>query len=433
MRLLHHHHLADPRGFALPLSLLVLMLLSTLCLALLSMTAFEPLISKNLADTEQARFVAEAGIEWAFSTLRDTLDWDAFLTGADPDRGAVLTTDSPIPGYAASAGTYTVRVRNDSLSGDPLVTGVPADGGGPTHDTNSQVILISVGRVGAARRVVQAVLRRTELPPIPAALAFPGQNAAVSVSGSFEIDGNDRNPDGSPGSSAPVFGISVSALLPDTAPGANEAAVEDALAGYPPSSVRGKKQDPTGPGVGANTIAPDLALTSAQVQSFIGAAQKADIVLSGTEPDGLSVGDIGGSCASNWSSPACWGTSDRPKVVYVKGNSDPASTVSVLQVSGSTEGHGILIVEDGELWITGNFLWQGLIIVTGGRVALSFVGDGDQAVYGAVIFNDTSSDAGPGKGAVIGNARLRYSYQALDQARRARKLVTIRSWREIAR
>lgn len=431
MRLLRRH-LAAPRGFALPLSLLVLMLLSTLSLALLSMSAFEPLISKNLADAEQARFVAEAGIEWAFSTLRDTLDWDAFLSGADPARGAVMTTDSPLPGHAASAGTYTVRVRNDSLSSDPLVTGVPADGGGPTHDTNSQVLVSSVGRVAAARRVVQVVLRRTELPPIPAALAFPGQNAAVSVSGSFEIDGNDVNPDGSPGSCAPVFGISVSALLPDTAPGANEAAVEDALAGYA-SNVRGKKQDPTDPGVGANTIAPDLALTPAQVQSFTGAAQKADIVLAGTDPDGLAVRDIGGSCTSNWSSAACWGTSERPKVVYVKGNSDPASTVSVLQISGNTEGHGILIVEDGALSITGNFLWQGLIIVTGSGGALSFVGDGDQAVYGAVIFNDTSSDAGPGKGVLTGNARLRYSCQALDQARRARKLVTMRSWREIAR
>ncbi len=172
------------------------MLLSTLSLALLSMSAFEPLISRNLADAEQARFAAEAGIEWAFTTLRDTLDWDAFLSGADPARGAVVIANSPIPGSPASQGTYTIRVRNDSLPEDDLVTGVQVDGGGPTHDTNGHLLVTSVGRVGSASRVVQAVLRRIELPPIPAALAFPGPKAMVSASREFEIDGNDRNPDG---------------------------------------------------------------------------------------------------------------------------------------------------------------------------------------------------------------------------------------------
>ncbi len=408
------------------------MLLSTLSLALLSMSAFEPLISRNLADAEQARFAAEAGIEWAFTTLRDTLDWDAFLSGADPARGAVVIANSPIPGYPASAGTYTIRVRNDSLPEDDLVTGVQIDGGGPTHDTNGHLLVTSVGRVGSASRVVQAVLRRIELPPIPAALAFPGPKAMVSASREFEIDGNDRNPDGSLGSCAPVFGISVSALLPDTAPGANEATVEGALAGYPPTNVKGKKQDPSGRAAGANTIAPDFALTPARVQSFIAAAQNADIVLAGADPAAASLSDIGSPCALDWSSPACWGTTDKPKVVYVKGNPDPAAPVSVLQISGNSEGRGILIVEDEELRITGNFLWHGVIVVTGRGGALGFLGGGSQTVYGVVIVNDTSPDAGPGKGVSIGNAGLRHSCQALQQARQARKLVTLRSWREVA-
>ncbi len=408
------------------------MLLSTLSLALLSMSAFEPLISRNLADAEQARLVAEAGIEWAFNTIRDTLDWDAFLSGADPDSGAGVIADSPIPGLPGPPGTYTVRVRNDSLPGDDLVTGIEVDGGGPTHDTNSQLIVTSAARAGGASRVVQAVLRRIELPPMPAALAFPGPKAAVSASQDFEIDGNDRNLDGSSGSCAPVFGISVSALLPATAPGANEATVKNALAGYPPTNVKGKKQDPSGPAAGANTIAPDFALTPARVQSFIGAAQNADVVLAGPEPPGALLSDLGSPCASDWSSPACWGTRDKPKVVYVKGNPDPAAPVSTLQISGNSEGHGILIVEDRELQITGTFLWHGVIIVTGSRVALGFLGGGDQTVYGAVIFNDTSPDAGPGKGLLTGNARLRYSCQALQQARGARKLVKLRSWREVA-
>lgn len=419
----------EQRGFAFPLSLLALLLLSVLSLALLSMSAVEPLITRNLADAEQARFVAEAGIEWAFATLREAPDWDRVLVGADATRGAILIADAPIPGHPASSGTFTVRVRNDSLPGDSLVTGAPADGGGPTRDTNSQLLLASAGQAASARRTLQVVLGRIALPTVPAALAFPGRSAAISASGDFEIDGNDRNPDGSPGSCAPVLGIAVSGVLPEAAPGANEAGVEAALAGAL-ANVKGKPQDPAAPGAGANTIAPEFSLSQARIQSFVAAARNADVVLAGAGSGGLSVSDIGGSCASSGSSSACWGTPNRPKVVYFQGDPDPAAPVSTLRISGNSAGHGILIVEDGEIWISGNFLWHGLILVTGRRVALGFLGGGEQVVSGAAIVNETS-DSAPGKGVLTGNARLRYSCQVLRRAQQAPRLVTLKSWREV--
>lgn len=423
--------LTDPRGIALPLVLMVLMLLSTLVLALLSMSSFEPLISKNLVTAEQARFVAEAGIEWAFNTVAASSDWDAFLAGSDSVRGAVLIADAPIPGQPASDGTYTVWVRNDNLVADRRLTGEPADAGGPTHDTNRVVIVTSAGRVGHASRVLQVVLQRIELPPIPAALAFPGNTAPVRVSGGAEIDGTDGTPDGTAGSCAPVFGISVSSVLPASASGTNEAVVEGALAGHPAASVRGKKQDPAGSAFGANTIAPDDTLTSSGVDSFVSAVRNADVVLESGEPGGRSFADIGAVCASDWSSFACWGTRDRPKVVSLKGNPDLSPAAPTFQISGSAEGHGILIVEGGELRISGTLRWHGLIIVTGNRAALDFLGGENQTVYGAIIVNAASSDAGAGRVVLNGDAKLRYSCQALDQARRARKLVTMRSWREV--
>lgn len=424
--------LTDQRGIALPLALMALMLLSPLALLLLAMSALEPWISRNLASAEQARFVAEAGLEWAFNTLRGSLDWDAFLAGADPRRGALLIADSPLPGQPGSGGTYTVRVRNDNLAGDQRLTGMPEDAGGPTDDTNSVLIVTAVGSVAQGSGAVQAVLRRIELPPASTALAFPGSKATVNVSGSFEVDGNDWTPGGTSGPCAPVFGIAVSSVLPASAPGANEAIVEGALAGHSPTSVRGKKQDPAGPDSGANTIAPDAALTLPRLQGFVSAARKADVVLESSEAGGLSFSDIGAACASSWSSFACWGTGERPKVIHVKGNPDPASPLLRIEISGNTEGHGILIVEDGELLISGNFLWHGLVVVTGSRVAMGFLGGGNQTVYGAVIFNDTALDPGPGKGLRTGNARLRYSCQALQRAQQAPKLLVIRSWREVA-
>jgi Tfp pilus assembly protein PilX len=419
------------RGIVLPLVLLVLMLMSVLALVLLSMSAFDPLISRNLAAAEQARFLAEAGLEWAFNTLRASAEWNAFLAGADPIRGAVLAADAALPARPASEGTYTVRVRNDSMTGDQLVTGLPVDAGGHTGDTNGLVIVTSVGSVAGGSRALQAVVQRIKLPPLPAALAFPGEKALVTVSGSFEIDGNDWNPDGMPGSCAPVFGISVSSVLPAVAPGANEAVVESSLANYPTTRVKGKRQDPTGPAEGPNTIASNAELAPTEVQSFVRSARKADMTLESSAPDGLSFNDVGASCASSWSSATCWGTVDRPKVIRVKGRSDPASAVPMLRISGSTEGHGILIVEDAELWIQGNFRWHGAILVTGSGVALGFLGDGSQTVSGAIVLHDSSAEAA-GKGFLTGNATLRYSCQALARAQQAQKLVTMRSWREVA-
>lgn len=424
--------LAPPRGIVLPLVLLVLMLMSILALVLLSMSAFDPLISRNLAAAEQARFVAEAGIELAFHTLRASGEWNAFLAGADPARGAVLVADAALPARSASEGTYTIRVRNDSVAGDQLVTGLPVDGGGPTSDTNGLVIVTSVGSVAGGSRALQAVVHRIKLPPLPAALAFPGEKALVTVTGSFEIDGNDWNPDGTRGSCAPVFGISVSSVLPAVAPGANEAVVEAALADYPASRVRGKRQDPAAPAEGPNTIASDAELTPTEVQSFVRAARKADVPLESSAPDGLSFNDVGASCASSWSSMTCWGTADRPKVVRVKGHSDLASAVPTLRISGSTEGHGILIVEDAEIRIQGNFRWHGVILVAGSRVTLGFLGDGSQTVSGAIVLHDSSAEAAAGKGFLTGNARLRYSCQALTLAQQAQKLVIMKSWREVA-
>jgi len=118
-------------------------------------------------------------------------------------------------------------------------------------------------------------------------------------------------------------------------------------------------------------------------------------------------------------------------LAYVKGNPDRVGAAPVLEISGSAQGHGVLIVEDAALWIRGDFLWHGLIVVTGHRVAMGVSGGGNQTVLGSVILNDTSGRAGAERGFVTGNARLHYSCTALDQARRARKLVIVRSWSEV--
>jgi Tfp pilus assembly protein PilX len=422
----------NERGIVLPVTLMILLLLTSLAVGLAALSQLEPLIARNVVDGTRARFVAEAGVEVAFNTLASTPDWNTLLAPADA-HGVVLANASPMPGLAGGYGVYTVRLRNDTLAADTAITGVAQDASGDTSDGNGRVIVRSAGQVGTARRIVQVMVRRTLLPPFPAALAFPGNEAQSSFTGnSFEVDGNDWNMDGTPGSCAPVYGISVSTTL-GSSPGANEAVVQNALSSSQKDNVKGKRQVSTRAGEGDNTIAPEPVLTPSFIQSFVNSAKAAaDITLESKHPDGLSFNNIGSSCASDVNSATCWGTAESPKIVYIKGDPDPTSHFNALRMAGDTEGHGILIVEDGDVRISGNFRWNGPIIVTGMWVGVGFLGGGHQAVYGSVISNETANDPGFYEGVVTGNSKIRYSCEALAAASRSRKLVNMASWQEIA-
>jgi len=424
--------LTDQRGVVLPITLIILMVLTTLAVAVTVLGTTEPTISSNLVAGARARFAAEAGLEWAYDLLAGTPDWNTLLAGADPVNGIVLVNNTTIPGLTAASGSYTVRLRNDTLPGDSGITGVPADGGGATSDTNGRVIVVATGRMRNAVRTIQVMIRRAQFPPFPAALNFPGNEAQANFTGNaFEVSGTDHNTDGSPGGCPSVYGVSVSPTL-GSPPGSNEQVVENALSTPQKDNVTGQKQVAAGAGSGNNTIAPEPALTPPVVKAFIDAAKaSADITLNSHQPSGLSYNNVGASCSSDINSQTCFGTADHPKVVYIKGDFDPTSMFAALQLSGNTEGHGVLIVEDGDLRISGNFLWHGPIIVTGQYVGVGFLGGGNQAVYGSVISNETATDPGFYEGVVTGNSTIRYSCEALNQARGARRLVTMSSWQEI--
>jgi Tfp pilus assembly protein PilX len=414
----------NERGMILPLTLIVLVALSSLTLALLSLASVEPTVSRNLAEVTQARYAAEAGIEAAFNTVAGAANWTTLLTATSGNGGLLGTQDQAIGGLSAARGTYTARLRNDNLANDDRLTGLAIDAS-PTTDVNGAVIITSAGRIGNAAATLRAVVKRPAplLGNIPAALAFPGNEAQTSFTGnSFEIDGrgwkmnppNANDPDDASnldGGCSSVYGISVSPTLPTPDPGANEQVVEDSLSSQQDDNVRGKKQNAALPeAYGNNTIAPNSVLTPEFVKAYIDQAkQAADITLESRQADGgLSFNNVQ------------WGTAAEPKIVYIKGEPDPSSMFNALRISGNSDGYGILIVEDGDLRISGNFAWHGAIIVTGKWVGVGFLGGGYQSVYGAVISNETAVDAG------------RYSCEALQQAALLRKLTTVGNWKELA-
>jgi Tfp pilus assembly protein PilX len=411
----------NQEGIALPVTLVMVMVLMALTVTLMTLSSFEPAISRNLADGTQARFAAEAGIEWAYNTVAATPNWSTLLVGA-PATGLNMTSNATLPGLPASRGTFTVGVRNDSTAGDTAHTGLSPIDATHTDDTNGALIITSVGTTGTGSKTLQVAIMKAVAPPFPAALAFPGNEAEVSFGSgdSFQISGYGYNTDGTldPGC-ATVSGIAVSSILPTTNPGGNEGVVESSLSSAQKDNVKGKKESTSGVDYGNNTIDVNGALTPEATKAFIDKAKAAATV------------NIDSSIAN----PAVfngqsWGTPTNPEVVYVKGEPDPTSAFAAATINGPTVGYGILIVEDGDLRINGDFKWYGPIIVTGNWVGVGFLGGGTQEVYGAVISNETATDPGFREGVVTGAAKIRYSCDALDAAVGMKKLITVSNWKE---
>lgn len=430
----------DERGVALVMTLVILLILSSLVLALLSVSGFEPQISTNHSHTVRARYVAEAGIEYAYGQLATNTDtWDDVLAGATCARGAILgAPTSNLPGLGNAHGAFTVRIRNDCDTNDNRRTGLSLDTttgpcggagpGSPTHDANCRVIVTSAGTIGSTTRTISVVVARIVFPPLTAALAFPGSQANVDFSSNIAIDGRDMRLSDSPGAptgaAAAVYGIAVNGALPALA-----AQVKTALANSPQNDVRGKDAtNVTATTQGPNTIRADDVLTSQAVSDLVaGLKSSADLSLHVAPGETYSIGNVGAACSIDLKSSTCWGTPAHPSVVYLRGTRSVGGASPALAVTGDSVGTGILIVENGAVEIGGNFRWNGPIIVTGNDAAIRFRGDGNQSVYGGLIVDDSNNS---GTTNLAGRASILYSKEALDLALSGlrRRLVSTHGW-----
>ena len=433
----------NEQGVALVLALMILLTLTGLVLAFLSASAFEPQISRNHSETIRARYVAEAGIEYAYDTLASNVgSWNTYLVGATCAQGAVLgTADSTLPGLGTAYGTFTVKVRNDCQPGDDKLTGVAVDTalgncdaaapGDATHDGNCRLIVTSAGTIGSTTRTITVVIRKTAPLSIHGAFAFPGSQADVKASG-VVIDGRDTRLTDRPGvptgAVAPVYGVAVNGGLPTLT-----AQLETALTAAR-NDVRGKdRTDPSATTQGAGTIRADGALTSQTVGDFINAAKAmADVTINASPGNASSLSNVGSSCSIDVDSSTCWGTTAHPKIVYVRGAlSEVASRYTSLSLAGASSGTGILIVENSVMEISGSFRWNGPIVATGRNVGFRFKGDGSQSVYGAAVVNELNPSAIANiETDDVGKLDILYSTEALSLVQNAlkRRFVTTHSW-----
>jgi hypothetical protein len=389
------------------------------------MAGTDPAVSANFNDTTRSRFVADAGLEWGYdqlvqqTALNPTSNFRAVVTAILNNNGGVMATDMLLAGLPATSGTFSVTARNDTLPNDDKITGQPLDPGGAATDTNNVVILTSTGTFNGVSRQIQLVVTHVDM-NIPGGVNLPGLGTNTAFSGnSFTITGNDTNLDNTPGPCASVWGISV-------ADAAMEGAVESSLSNQQKNNVTGKQ------GWGNPTITPDATLTPAQIAKFVDAVKPyADMSLQASGTSQLDYQNVGSTCSTDPGDPNCWGTTSNPKIVYVKGSQDPGQAFYALTMSGTSTGAGILIVEDGDLNITGNFRWEGLIIVTGQNVGLRYGGGGNQTIYGGIVVNETAAVNTEVEVDAAGNPKVLYSCQAINNVRNMRRLFRLASWREL--
>lgn len=480
--------LGNERGVALPLAMILLMVLTMLTITFLSLGAVEPQISKNLSDGARARQLAESGVEWGLTQL-NAQDFSTLLstaaTGANCGSGVVcrvLGSGQTLPGLTSAAGTFTVTIRNDYVANDNLLTGVAietqstADGSGAGSVPNGAVILSSTGTFNGASRTITAVVQRGTL-PVNAALTLPGVQTDTFTDpppcGScYSIDGRDwKLTDSSSPTGTATTKLGVGTYNgTETNTGLTYEA--NAEAGFDTSAKRNYVQgmdvndtatnpsDTDAAGIGRRTIAADTTLNPSIITSFLQnlSANPSTQILnstqacqyssgSSTKPEGLRMVATGtasqvtvtNNCtgASQVNQTVNLGTSTSPTMLYVKGEYDPTSNFIGMAVSGSQPitGYGILVMEEADLsfFQSGQFTWNGIVVVTGRNVGVGFRSGSNTEVRGALIANETNSQEVGGYFEFLNQSatmKIRYSKAGVDLALQALYNMRVSAYRE---
>ena len=474
----------DERGVALPLAMILLMVLTLLTITFMSLGAVEPQISKNLSDGARARQLAESGLEWAMSAqiANNDLNSAGLLGGTMTSGGVcgtgiscrVLASGQAMPGLTTGSGTFTVTLRNDlsTLAADQQLigTGVTRDSAA-NSDLNGIVILSSTGTFNGASRSITAVVQRGNL-NINAALSLPGVQTdtysnAPPCGGCYAIDGHDwkiADTSTHTGTASTKLGISTYTGT-ETLTGLSYE--DNAEAGFDTSAKRAYVQgldvnDGSGDsaGTGRRTIAADTSLNPTVVQSFLNnlAANPQTQILNSTQacqyssggsskPEGIRMNSTGtanqvtvtNNCtgADQISQTVNLGSATAPAMVYVKGEYDPSSNFIGLAVNGSQPitGYGILVVEDADMSMfqSGQFTWNGIVIVSGRNVGIGFRGGSNTEIRGALIGNETNGAEVGGYFEFLNQSdtmKLRYGKEGIDLALRGLYNTRISGYRE---
>ena len=357
-------------------------------------------------ETTKAFYLAEAGLQRAFSELSSGMDdgWDDELKGSDGDMG---TEDDGTLSFGPKVDCFA---NTDNAIQSGVDVEVPVSNYYVGHydvriedgrHTNKQVGVCTKVRVKSKgvstqnlEKTVEAVLEIFELPWPPAVVFLvPGDNAAFpdpDFNGqSWMIDGNDTNPDGTPGTQPPIIGIASNASV---------VPVVGALKDNQRDQVQGGGYDDTTDPPTPSIEQVDLQVNLVETVDYL--KEVADNTLS----------------PGTYSNFTGFGSSDDYQVTVVDGD---------LHLSGPIEGYGVLVVT-GNLTVSGQGTWNGFIICL---ESATFVGGGEAFhLYGTLMVGTSSGEKHAGNFTISGQADLYYSSQILEQATRDVKSTYISSW-----
>jgi hypothetical protein len=388
-----------------------------------------------------------------------------------------------MPGLTSAAGTFTLTLRNDvsSLNTDQALIGSGNTlDGSASVDVNKIVILKSTGTFNGASRMVTAVVQRGNL-PINGAVSLPGVQGdtytdtppcAISV-GCYWVDGRDWKDADTWGPAVVPTGVGPLKYAMTTASAAVETlsqngfsslARREYLRGQDDGDGYAAATDGSGgTGKGRNSIADDSTLNASLISKFMQnlASNPSTQILDSTmacqypsagsphdKPEGIRMASTGtpnivtvtNNCsgASQINQTVNLGTATAPTMLYVKGEYDPSSLFRGLAVDGSNSitGYGILVVEDSDLafFQSGQFRWNGIVLLTGRNNSSAFLGASNTELRGALIVNETNplEVSGFSEFAVKTSATMRImaSKENIDRALMALFNMRISAYRE---
>ena len=321
-------------------------LISVLILTLNSNSSQAIDTTSNFYKEQQARLIANSGVEIFLERLRRNKS----LTGTFLDNSLM-------------DGTYDVYIS------------------GP--DSNLTIKAIGKYYDKVHTTIVSAKRDPISMPDVNSAMYISSQTLNAQLSGNMNINGNDVNMNGTPGSGTPLPGIGV--------------------------------DDPSDSAYIINDIKPKISNTI----NGLGGSPSVHTVNDNTDWEKLTENIIfaaDNTIPAGTYSSGSYGTASQPAITYANGD---------VKFTGNLTGYGIMVI-NGDLSLSGTFNFYGIIIVYGqSSITTNLVGT--SGIYGGLIVIGQNVDIKS-----TGSSSIFYSSQAIQNAKVNLKSsrFTIVSWWE---
>ncbi|MGH7407878.1 MAG: pilus assembly PilX family protein [Candidatus Methylomirabilales bacterium] len=404
-------------GFVLPVTMMVIAVLSLWGATFLTLSQTEHTIASNEVSTARAFNIAEAGLERTKARLKTGPEpTNAFLSGTSPGPNPFGST--PAAGNAFDGGNYIVVITDDNDDADQ------------TTDSNNRVFIRSTGTFGTAQKQILALV--TTSPPLPT----PNGAGEVLTTGTWELHGDPGGRYDGRDWNAPAD-LSTCEANPNCG----------AVTGNPTtrggfSNDASGSFDLIGGGTmfGTGCLPPSPCTSAATASNTIDTSSPSnrwDSVIDALIPQATRTLTLNG----NWNAGSVtWGTPAAPEVTVINVN-DGGPGTDRLDWQSQVNGAGVLIIESpGSTGTSGVYFqstavlnWQGLVIVRSpGTMQFELSnGSGRVRVFGQVV-NRSLTRAEIELNTGNNKSFINYSSGAMNVIRQSfLPGVTVRSWQEV--